>query len=216
MKILLLEDNKTLNKTISSRLESKNYKVYSYFEEQEAMDNISEGFSCFILNINIPNVNGLKVLKRIREYYEDIPVLIISDIIEIDIIKESYALGCNDYLKKPFFIDELEIKIDKFCNVNLGPIYFGKEYFYDSKKGILSFEEKEKVLTYKENLIMNLFLTNKNKVVSYENIQNYVWEGEFASLDAIRTLIRRLKMKLGNTYIKASTNRGYFFKTDFK
>lgn len=58
---------------------------------------------------------------------------------------------------------------------------------------------------------MNLFLENKNTIVSYENIQNYVWEGEYTSLDAIRTLIKRLRKKLNKPYIKASSSTGYYF-----
>jgi DNA-binding response OmpR family regulator len=62
--------------------------------------------------------------------------------------------------------------------------------------------------------MMNLFLTNINKLVTYENIQNYVWEGEYASLDAIRTLIKRLRRKLPKQYIYASSNSGYFFNSE--
>lgn len=111
MKILLLEDNKKLNSTIIKRLEIKGYEIDGFTDGQDAYDAISDGYNCFILDINVPNVDGIEILKRIRKYYKEVPVIIISATVELDIIKESYDFGCNDYIKKPFFIDELEIKI---------------------------------------------------------------------------------------------------------
>jgi len=211
MKILLLEDNQTLNETIKMKLEMSGYDVYSFVCGQEAYDNITEGFACFLLDIHVPNVDGIKILKKIREYYDEVPVIIISSTIELDIIKESYKLGCNDYLKKPFFIDELLIKVGKLCKIPTQEICFDVDKYFDFNKSILTLDQKEQILTQKENRLMNLFLINTNELVSYENIQNYVWDGEYASLDAIRTLIRRLKKKLSKSYIKASSNRGYYF-----
>lgn len=209
MKIFLLEDNKTLNETIKLKFERNGDIVYSYLDGQEAYDNILEGFSCFILDINVPNVDGIKILKRIREFYEDVPVIIISATVELDIIKESYDFGCNDYLKKPFFIDELEIKVQKLCKIPKEKICFDQNSFFNFNESNLIINGIKKDLTQKENLMINLFLANKNQLITYETIQNYVWEGEYVSLDAIRTLIRRLRKKLSKTNIKSSSNRGY-------
>ncbi len=208
MKILLLEDNETLNETIKLKLELKGYKVHSYTCGQEAYDNITNGYSCFLLDIHVPNVDGIKILKKIRDFYESCPVIIISSTVELDVIKESYDFGCNDYLKKPFFIDELEIKIDKLCNIPSNEIILGSCIF-NFKESILTVNDKRNNLTEKESLLVNLFAINLNKLVTYENIQNYVWKGEYASIDAIRTLIRRLRKKIPLT-IKASSNRGYY------
>ncbi len=213
MKILLLEDNKTLNETIKLKFELNGHKVQSYTDGQEVYDNITNGFSCFILDINVPNIDGIKILKKIREYYDEVPVIIISATVELDIIKKSYDFGCNDYLKKPFFIDELEIKVDKLCKIHKKVISFDENCYFNFNENTITINNEQKVLTQKENLLVNLFLINKNELVTYENIQNYVWEGEYTSLDAIRTLIRRLRKKLSKSYIKASSNRGYFFNT---
>ncbi|NQY93727.1 MAG: response regulator transcription factor [Campylobacteraceae bacterium] len=214
MKIMLLEDNKTLNETIKLKFELKGHKVHAYLDGREAYDNVTYGYSCFILDINVPNVDGLKILKKIREYYTEVPVIIISATVELDIIKESYDFGCNDYLKKPFFIDELEIKVDKLCKIPDKEICFDDDCFFNYSENTITINGEQKVLTQKENLLVNLFLINKNELVTYENIQNYVWEGEYTSLDAIRTLIRRLRKKLNKSYIKASSNRGYYFNIE--
>lgn len=209
MKIFLLEDNKTLNEAIKFKFELKGYQVYSYLCGEEAFNNITNGFSCFLIDIHVPNIDGISILKKIREYYDTVPVIIISSTVELDIIKKSYSFGCNDYLKKPFFIDELEIKVDKLCNIPKEEVLFSKNSFFNFNESIITTDGEKKVLTEKENLLVNLFLLNKNKIVSYENIQNYVWKGEYASIDAIRTLIRRLRKKMSKSTIKASSNRGY-------
>ncbi len=214
MKILLLEDNKKLNQTIKKRLELKGYKVFNYIDGQEAMDKITEGFSCFILDINVPNVDGIKILKKIREYYEEVPVIIISGTVELDIIKESYDFGCNDYLKKPFFIDELEIKIGRLCKIKNDLIYFGQDCTFDYKSSSITISDEVHRLTKKERLLVNLFLTKKNQVLSYEMIENYVWEGSFASIESIRSLIRRLRRIIKDDYIQTVVDTGYIFKSD--
>ncbi len=213
MKILLLEDNKKLNQTISKRLKIKGYQVEACIDGAEAYEKITDGFSCFILDINVPNIDGIKILKKIREYYNEVPVIIISASTELDIIKESYDYGCNDYLKKPFFIDELEIKIEKLCKIQDELIYFDEKCYFDYKSSCVVIDEIEQRLTKKEKLLMNLFLTKKNQVLSYETIENYVWEGSFASLESIRSLIRRLRKVLTHDYIQTVVDTGYIFKS---
>ena len=137
MKILLLEDNKKLNETITKRLGMKGYSVLSIIDGAEAFEKITDGFSCFILDINVPNIDGIKILKKIREYYQTLPVIIISASVELDVIKQAYDFGCNDFLKKPFFIDELEIKIEKFCNIQNDKIYFDENCYFDFKLSII-------------------------------------------------------------------------------
>lgn len=214
MKIMLLEDNKKLNTTIKKRLELKGYKVFNFIDGQEALNNITEGFSCFILDINVPNVDGIKILKKIREYYAEVPVIIISATVELDIIKESYDFGCNDYLKKPFFIDELEIKVEKLCQIKDSLVTFDENCFFDYKSSSLTIDGESNRLTKKERLLMNLFLTKKNQVLTYEAIENYVWEGSFASIESIRSLIRRLRKVVKKDYIQTVVDTGYIFKTD--
>ena len=96
MRILLLEDNKKLNETITKRLKMKNYNVASFTDGAEAYEKITEGFSCFILDINVPNIDGINILRKIREFYEIVPVIIISASVELDVIKQSYDFGCNE------------------------------------------------------------------------------------------------------------------------
>lgn len=212
MKILLLEDNKKLNETITKRLKLKDYDVLSFTDGAEAYEKIAEGFSCFILDINVPNIDGIKILKKIREFYTSLPVIIISASVELDVIKQAYEFGCNDFLKKPFFIDELEIKIEKFCNIQNDKIFFDDDCYFDFKSSTIIINGIENRLTKKEKLLINLFLTKLNHVITYETIENYVWEGSFASLESVRSLLRRVRKILPKEYIQTIIDTGYIFK----
>lgn len=211
MKILLLEDNQTLNDTIRLTLEKKGYKVSAFINGCNALKNITYGFSCFILDINVAGIDGIKILQKIRSLYKEVPIIIISSSIELEIIEQSYTFGCSEFIKKPFFIYELEIKIQKLCKISKENIYFNENSYFNFEKNELMIDEKISSLTQKESLILNLFLHNQNKIITYENIQDYVYKGEYCSYDAIRTLVKRLRKKLYAQSIKTLSSKGYMF-----
>lgn len=210
MKILLLEDNKRLNNSIKTRLELKGYNVDSFEDGYEALSNAYDGYDCFVLDINVPSIDGINILKEIRETYKDIPILIISSSIDLDTIKDAYGYGCNDFLKKPFYIDELEVKIEKLCQLDKHIISLDKEFTYDMEKREL-FKTENIKLTKKETLLLHLFVTNNEKLLSYENILDYVWEGDIATTDSLRTLIMRLRKKIPKDSLETIVDFGYKF-----
>lgn len=214
MKLLLLEDNKKLNETITKRLKLKGYEIDSFIDGKDAYESISNQYHCFLLDINVPNIDGIKILKRIREFSKEIPTIIISASLELDLIKESYDFGCNDYIKKPFFIEELEIKIEQLCKITNDHIQFDKTNYFDINSSIVFFQNKEIQLTKKERLLLNLFLTKKNNVITYQEIEDYVWEGNYVSSESIRSLIRRLRKVFDNQYIETVIDIGYKFKSN--
>jgi DNA-binding response OmpR family regulator len=195
-------------------LQLKGYKVDAFKDGQKAYEHIGEGYSCFILDINVPRLDGVKLLKKIREYYVDVPVIIISASVELEMIKEAYDFGCSDYLKKPFFIDELEIKIEKLCHIQNDFIYFDTNAYFDFKGSLIQINDTNTRLTKKERLLMNLLLVHKNRLVSFDLIESYVWEGKITSLESIRSLIRRLRKILPKEYIQTMIDSGYIFKCE--
>ena len=216
MKILLLEDNKRLNETIVKRLKAKGFEVDSFMDGQEAYDSIDNGYMCFVLDINVPNMDGTELLKKIREFNMDTPVIIISSTVELDVIKQSYNYGCNDYIKKPFFIDELEIKIEKLCYIDHDLIEITKSYVFNFKDSILEVNGKQEHLSRKERLLLNLLLAQRGKVVSFDSIQAIVWEGNYASIDSIRSLVRRVRKKIPTECIDTAVDVGYLFKKEIE
>ena len=109
-------------------------------------------------------------------------------------------------------IDEMETKISKFCNIQNNKIYFDENSYFDFKSSLLVINGFEIRLTKKEKLLINLFLSKKNQVITYETIENYVWEGSFVSLESIRSLIRRVRKILNKEFIQTVIETGYIFK----
>lgn len=208
MKILLLEDNENLSEIIVEMLEEKNYKVDTFSDGEEAYNNIINGYDCFVLDINVPNIDGLTILKTIRECQKDVPIIIITSNIELETVKKAYEKGCNDFLKKPFYIYELETKIDQLCKKN--NIFNLKEGFYFDINLETLFNKKNKLvkLTHKETLFLIFSLKYANRPLSLEAIEQYVWEGEISSLMSIRQMIKRLRSKLPKNTIE-TTSCGY-------
>ena len=115
-KIFLLEDDFSLNETIKEMLEESGFIVDTFYNGQKAFDNILADYTLYILDINVPNINGISILEKLKTINPNAKVLIISANINIDQIIEAYNKGCDDYLKKPFDIQELKLKIEKYTN----------------------------------------------------------------------------------------------------
>lgn len=210
MKILLLEDNHRLNNSIVKRLEHKGYQVDSFEDGMEALNKAYDGYDCFVLDINVPSLDGLDILKELRENLQT-PILIISSNIDLDTIKDAYGLGADDYLKKPFYIDELEVKIEKLCHLDIKTINLDKNFVYHMDSRELYDGQTIIKLTKKEKLLLHFGLTNLKKILNFEQISNYVWEGEITTTDSIRTLVMRLRKKLPHDTIETLIDVGYKF-----
>ncbi|MBF0265644.1 MAG: diguanylate cyclase [Gammaproteobacteria bacterium] len=114
MKILLIEDDVVLNETIDNYLSMKGNELTTFDDGANAIEVIDKSsFDLYIIDINIPNINGLELVKLIRLNDPDAPIIIITASMELGHFKSAYHLGCDDYLKKPFHLEELEIRINK-------------------------------------------------------------------------------------------------------
>lgn len=212
MKILVLEDNKRLSNVIVEALEQKGYHVDLYSDGKKALEAIDNGYDCFVLDINVPGIDGLTLLKEIRIMDEQTPAVIISANVELETIQDAYTKGCDEYLKKPFYMYELETKLDKLCKIPDNSVLLLENFTYDILKEILYDAQKDEVkLAKKEILLLNLFTKNIDKVISFEQIEQYVWEGNFTTNENIRALIKRLRKKLPNETIISQGGIGYKF-----
>jgi len=209
MKILVLEDNERLCKLIASALEKENYKVDTFFDGEEALDVLANGYQCFILDINVPSLDGISILETIRMYHSTIPVIIISSNHELDKIQRSYEVGCDDYLKKPFFMYELIQKVKKLCNAGFKTLDLGDGFIYDYTSKYLSSLDGEVKLAKKEILFLELLAKDIHRIVSFEEIEEYVWEGEATTLINIRALVKRLRKKVPEKAITIVKGMGY-------
>ena len=215
MKILLLEDNKRLSNLIIEALEEKNYKVDWFEDGKIALESIYNGYDCFILDINVPGLDGLTLLKELRDMNKTTPAIIISANVELETIKDAYVKGCDEYIKKPFYIYELELKLDKLCKRKDENLKLLNDFIYDIEKEKLFDEKNEEVkLAKKEILLFNLFAKNLEKVITFEQIEQYVWEGDLTTNENIRALVKRLRKKLPIDTIISQGGMGYILSVN--
>ncbi|MFT5835528.1 MAG: DNA-binding response OmpR family regulator [Sulfurimonas sp.] len=212
MKILVLEDNIRLANLIKEALEQKNYHVDLFYDGKEALSVIDNGYDCFILDINVPGIDGLSYLKEIRIMNNSIPSIIISANVDLETIQDAYTKGCDEYLKKPFYMYELETKVDKLCKITNSLIKLQNDFSYNISTEILLDANKQEIkLAKKEILLMDLLAKDIDKIITFEQIEQYVWEGNLTTNDNIRALVKRLRRKLPTDTIVSQGGMGYKF-----
>lgn len=208
MKILILEDNERLCNLMATVLRKEKYQVDTYHDGDMALNSLNKGYSCLILDINVPGLDGILVMSALRLVNKKIPVIIISSNHELSTIQEAYELGCDDYLKKPFFMYELVQKVKKLC-FNAKVLKIAKDFIFDCENDLLTYQNNEIFLTKKEILLFKLLSQNEKKIYTFSEIEEFVWEGENTTLVNIRALIKRLRKKLPIDCIKVVKGLGY-------
>lgn len=218
MNILLIEDDLTLNELITDYLKLNGNSVVSLEDGMNAIDTINKtNFDLYIIDINIPHINGLEIVKYIRQKDLSTPIIMITASMELENFKTAYKNGCDDYIKKPFYLEELKIRIDKLLSKKSNGnslIKISDTITYDTEYEELSVRGEVKRLRKKERLLLNILLKNVNKLVTNEVIENYVWENEIKELYPLRQLVNDLRKHFdnGEKFIFAERGMGYKFE----
>lgn len=218
MKILLIEDDSILNETITDYLSLKSNEVIDLDDGNDAISVIDKSnFDLYIIDINIPHINGLEIVKYIRNKDIDTPIIMITASMELDSFKTAYANGCDDYIKKPFYLEELNIRIAKLTGKSKNKnslIKISDAVTYDLEYEELSVNGVVKKLRKKERRLLTLFLNNINKILTTEKIENYVWENEIKDSYPLRQLVNELRKHFdsGENFIFADRGIGYKFE----
>ncbi len=218
MNILLIEDDITLNDTIAEYLKFKGDDIESLEDGDKAIEIIdSKVFDLYIIDINIPNINGLDLLKYIRQKDTKTPIIIITASLELENFKTAYKSGCDDYIKKPFYLEELDIRINKLMSKKFDRnniIKISNSISFDMEYEELIVDEIIKRLRKKERRLLSLLLQNVNNTVTNEMIENYVWENEIKESYPIRQLINDLRKVFdnGEKFIFMERGLGYRFE----
>ncbi len=217
MKILLLEDDVILNEIIEEFLLSLNYDVITAFDGNIAEELIyEESFDLLLFDVNIPNITGFELLKNIRQNNINIPIIFITSRHTADDVKIGFNSGCDDYIKKPFELSELQLRIENIKRLrqidNHGQIKIDNDTFYNYEKKVIIRNNEEFNLSKIESKILEYFLKNKNKAISIDEISvnNWLYD-EMPESTTIRTYIKNLRKKLNDETITTLKGIGYRF-----
>jgi len=217
MKILLLEDDMILSEIIEEYLTALGYEVFLAFTASEAEDlAYSSTFDLMLLDVNVPMGNGFDFLGSLRDIGNTTPAIFITSLDDSADMQKGFDKGCDDYIKKPFELKELEIRINNIKRIykieDNSIIQITTKLHFDTNNYLLLKDDEKIQLPKKESQILTYFLRNKNKTISAEELGINIWDYENAPSDAtIRTYIKNLRKAIGADILTNIKGVGYRF-----
>lgn len=213
MKILLVEDDEMLNEMITEYINSTGHVIISTKTGQESLEILnSQKFDLLILDISLPDIDGFTILEKMHEQKRMVPTIYISALIDIEDISRAFDLGCFDYLKKPFHLKELTLRINKILKTRLVPQRhkrLSKHYSFDAETMTLYFNNEPHILPRRQLQIIELLAQNRSLVVNYDMFRTYVWNDDYIDNATIRAEVNRVKTVLKEDFIKNIRGSGY-------
>jgi len=215
VKILLLEDEIVLQESIEEFLVAKGYSVDSFDNSDDAFDAIfSKHYDLLLLDVNVPGEwDGFSLRKELADEDKNIPTIFVTSMSSADAMLRGYATGCCDYIKKPFDLIELLLRVQHALKANCfktecDTIELCKGYHYNTINYSLSHKDKEIPLSKTEREILKLFVVNKNQIVSLNMLYEEVWEDNIEPANA-RVQINNLRRQLPKGLIQNIYGLGY-------
>ncbi|MFA9240620.1 MAG: response regulator transcription factor [Candidatus Paceibacteria bacterium] len=216
MKILLVEDDIMLNEMITEYITSTGHAIKSVKTGNESLEILDkEKFDLLILDINLPDIDGFTILEKMHEQKRMIPTIYISALIDIEDISRAFDLGCFDYLKKPFHLKELTLRINKILKTRIVPQRhkrLSKHYSFDSENMTLLYNNEPHILPKRQLQIIELLALNRSLVVQYDMFRDYVWNDDYIDNATIRAEVNRVKTVLKEDFIKNIRGSGYMIE----
>lgn len=218
MRLLIVEDEKELCDTISKSLYESGYEVDTCYDGDEAFDYIlTEEYDLIVLDLNLPGMDGMDILRELRKENEETKVLILSARSQIIDKVEGLDAGANDYMEKPFHLQELEARIRSLTRrkfVQKDICLHCKDIKFDTKKREAYAKETLVSLTRKENGILEYLLLNQGRPVSQEELIEHVWDASVDSFSGsirvhMSSLRKKFKVVLGYDPIVNKIGEGY-------
>jgi len=217
MKILLMEDDPVLGDILTDYLQEF-YTTHRAFDSKEAEKMLDEtSYDLFIFDINVPGKTGIALLKELRSFNDNTPAIIITAYNDTKILKESFDAGAHDYIRKPFELEELKLRIEKakvlFRIEQDTAINLSASMRYYPLKNMISDGENEQILRKKEVQLLEYFLAHPKRLISQDELIQNLWNFEnFPSDATLRSHIRRLRDAIGKDKILTQRGLGYKYE----
>lgn len=219
MKILLLEDDLLLNEIIEEHLEEKGHDVDCAYDGNEALELIySKNYDILLFDVNVPSLNGFELLKHLRDENINTATIFITSANLLEDVEEGFKTGCDDYIKKPFELKELDLRIKNVCRLhNISPnklLKISEDIKFDVNN-LEIIKDNEKIhIRQKESDVLLYLMKRKNVAVSVDELSMNVWAYEDNPSPAtIRTYIKNLRKILNEDLISNIRGVGYRFNS---
>lgn len=210
MKVLLLEDEHLLNNNIKEFLEFKGMVVESYTDGEELLQESTLEADIAILDINVPGASGYEVIEWIKRIDNEIPTIFMTAYTDIESIEKAYNLGCSDYLKKPFDLIELWLRVQQLTDINnTTKIELSQKLIFDIENEQLYYQGEIRKLTKIQRGILKVLIKHKNTIVTYEMLMNEIWDDNFIKTNTIASHVKELRKFVPGDIIKSVRAEGY-------
>jgi DNA-binding response OmpR family regulator len=218
MIVLLVEDDEDLGELVKYNLEKKNFKVEWILDGQEALEKAKTNkYDLIILDLMLPNVNGLEICKKIRESSQNggTPIIVLTALSDEDTKVKGFSLGADDYVTKPFSMKELLARIEAIlrrAGYVLKNVVEFEGIVYDRKSKSVSVDGKPIYLTKTELQLLEFFLEHPGELFSREELLERIWGHDHnETTRTVDVYISRLRKKLGKKgeYLKTLPRLGY-------
>ncbi len=218
MKVLILEDEYALRISIEEFLEDLGFEVKSFERGDDFLDEVyNHSYDILLLDVKVPGINGFDLLKQLREMGNEIPAIFITSMTHVEDLAKGFELGCCDYIKKPFDLKELEVRLKNVLkrecfNSKKERVELGEGFSYDLKSFTLYKKDESIPLTRQEKRILELLIRHRGSVVTPQQFCDEVW-GEYVDSANVRVHINKLRKKLAKDIIKNVHGLGYKIDT---
>jgi DNA-binding response OmpR family regulator len=215
--ILLLEDDQQLSDTVKQFLHYQGYEVFCAYDGLQAQDLAYEKqIDLMLLDIKVPHQDGFDFLQTLREKGVQTPAIFITSLNSVDDVTRGFDIGCDDYIRKPFALKELQVRVEALLKRRYGTheekIDLGGGLFFDITENLLTQENQRVPLKTKEAKLLSLFLTYPNELLTYDKIFEHLWEyEEEPSAGSLRSYVKTVRTFLGKDNIETIKNVGYRF-----
>jgi DNA-binding response OmpR family regulator len=218
-KLLLLEDDPNLSESVSEYLEEQGFNVVCVYDAASAEDTLYEQkFDLLLLDVNVPGGDGFSLLKNSRKEGNATPAIFITSRNAMQDVEEGFESGGDDYIRKPFALKELLLRIQTILKRNFyhnptDALTLGEAITYDIDNQVLTINGQIQNLQLKEHKLLKLFIQHRNELLHHEMIMEHLWDyDETPSDGSLRTYIKTLRKLLGKDSIVSHKRLGYQFR----
>lgn len=224
-RIFLCEDDESLGGLLRDFFESKGFDTDLFHNGEEGINSFRQGkYDLCILDVMMPKIDGFAVAQRIRKIDEGTPIIFLTAKTMKDDVLRGFEVGADDYIRKPFSLDELLVRIEVILRRIRGnenkvmPFYRIGKFLFDTQNQILTFEGEEPIrLTTKENALLGLLSAFANQTLERSYALQKIWENDnyfsARSMDVYITKLRKLLKRDPSVEIKNVHGKGYRLNT---
>lgn len=218
-KLMLLEDDPNLSESVSEYLEEQGFEVLCVYDASAAEDALYEHkFDLLLLDVNVPGGDGFSLLKSSRKEGNATPAIFITSRNAMADLEEGFESGGDDYIRKPFALKELLLRIQTILKRNFfhnptEALTLGEGITYDIDNQLLVINGVVQTLQLKEHKLLKLFIQHRHELLAHEVIMEHLWDyDETPSDGSLRTYIKTLRKLLGKDAIVSHKRLGYQFR----